>query len=143
MSLVFPGIVPEKLSSIGAFLVHFSTLGAGGAGIPFVRKGAPQSAAQLADRIILQIAGNDLNDPHCDPPPIQHARDILSLARKLISEKGVLYVAICQPCYRVLPRGKILALPSRHPLRPQYNSLVNQVNAELKRLIDFFPKCVY
>ena len=77
------------------------------------------------------------------PPPIQHARDILSLARKLISEKGVLYVAICQLCYRVLPRGKILALPSRHPLRPQYNSLVNQVNAELKRLIDFFPKCVY
>ena len=39
-------------------LVHFSTLGAGGAGISFVRDGAPQSAAQLADRIILQIGGN-------------------------------------------------------------------------------------
>ena len=72
--------------------MHFSTLGAGGAGISFVRNGAPQSAAQLAHRIILQIGGNDLNDSHCDP--IQHARDILSLARKFISEKGVLYVAI-------------------------------------------------
>ena len=122
-------------------LVHFSTLGAGGAGIPFVHNGAPPSVAQLADMIILQIRGNDLNDSHCDP--IQHARNILSLARKFISEKGVLYVAICQLCYRVLPRGKRLALPSRHPLRPHYNSLVDQVNVELKRLIDFFPKCVY
>ena len=122
-------------------LVHFSTLGAGGAGISFVRDGAPQSAAQLADRIILQIDGNDLNASLCDP--IQHARDILSLARTFISDKGVLYVAICQLCYRVLPRGKKIGLPSRHPLRPNYNSLVDQVNAELKRLIEFFPKIVY
>ena len=52
-------------------------------------------------------------------------------------------MAICQLCYRVLPRGKKFGLPSRHPLRPNYNSLVDQVNAELKRLIELFPKIVY
>ena len=36
-----------------------------------------------------------------------------------------------------------LGLPSRHPLRAHYNALVDQVNAELKRFIAFFPKCVY
>ena len=54
-----------------------------------------------------------------------------------------MYVAICQLCYRVLPRGKRLGLPSRYPLRPHYNCLVDQVNAELKRLIEFFPKIIY
>ena len=47
--------------------VNFSTLGAVGAGIPFVRDRAPQSAAVLADFFILQNGGNDLNHPPCDP----------------------------------------------------------------------------
>ena len=122
-------------------LVNFSTLGAGGAGISFVREGAPQSAAVRADFLILQIGGNDLNHLQCDP--VQHARQILSLARNFIAHKNVKHVAICQLCYRVMPSGQKLGLPSRHPLRAHYNALVDQVNAELKRLIAFFPKCVY
>jgi len=84
------------------YLVDFSTLGAGGAGNPFVLNGVPQSV--LADFLILQIGGIDLNHPQCDP--VQHARQIFSLPRNFIAQKNVKHVAICQLCYRVMPRGQ-------------------------------------
>ena len=69
-----------------------------------VRDGAPQSAAVRADFLILQIGGNDLNHTQCDP--VQHARQIISLARNFIAHKNVKHVAIRQLCYRVMPRGR-------------------------------------
>ena len=65
-----------------------------------------------------------------------------SIARQLILHDGVTKVAICQLCHRYPPsyqRSRSRAA-LRHPLRCGYNELVDIVNAELRRLISFFPK---
>ena len=69
--------------------------------------------------------------------PVELANEILSLARRLMSEKGVKTVHVCQLLYRQQ------ALSSRFILRAGYNSLVDHVNRKLEFLFLFFPKIIF
>lgn len=82
--------------------------------------------------VLLQIGGNDLNSDGVSP--VQLAREILNVARRLINEKRVRSVCICQLLYRRQSSA------SRFVLRRDYNRLVDEVNRELKFLCSFFPR---
>ena len=75
--------------------------------------------------------------------PLQLAKHLLNIARHFVRLDGFTKVAICQIYYRYPPppsgyRSHTVAA-LKHPLRPGYNVLVDEVNAELRRLISFFP----
>ena len=121
-------------------VISLSVMARGGARLSFARDAALEISRLNATKVILQIGGNDLNNHCCQPE--QLARDILHIARQLILHDGVTNVAICQLCHRYPPsyqRSRSRAA-LRHPLRCGYNELVDTVNAELRRLISFFPK---
>ena len=85
--------------------------------------------------VILQIGGNDLDAINVHP--VEQANEILNLARRLMSEKVVKTVHVCQLLYRRR------AVSSRFILRAGYNSLVDRVNRELEFLCQFFPKIIF
>ena len=69
--------------------------------------------------------------------PVELANEILNLAHRLMSEKGVKTVHVFQLLYRRR------AVSSRFILRAGYNSLVDRVNRELEFLCQFFPKITF
>ena len=111
----------------------------GGALLGLVNDAAPRISEAHATKAILTLGGNDLDRPSCEP--LQLAKDLLNIARHFVRVDGFSKVAICQLCYCYPPSGSrahtVAAL--KHPLRPGYNVLVDAVNAELRRLISFFP----
>ena len=72
--------------------------------------------------VVLQIGGNDLSDPDCDPGRL--ARDIIAFAQFLISGYGVSHVIICQ----LFPRFAVRCYA-------HYNDHVYMVNNEIGRLL--------
>jgi hypothetical protein len=110
-----------------------------GVHLGLVNDAAPRISEAHATKAILTLGGNDLNRPSCEP--LQLAIDLLNIARHFVRVDGFTKVAICQLCYRYPPSGyrahTVAAL--KHSLRPGYTVLVDVVNAELRRLISFFP----
>ena len=109
--------------------ISVSVIGKGGARLSFATDAASRITSPKAD---IHLGSNDLNDCVCEPK--QLAADILNI--RFIRVDGFKKVAICQLCYRYPPSS---ASRVRYPLRPRYNMLVDEVNAELRRLISFFP----
>ena len=90
--------------------------------------------------MILQTGGTDLNNHCCQPE--QLARDILHLARQLILHEGVTKVATCQLSHRYPPadqRSRSRAALC-HPLRRGYNELLDNANAESRRILSLFRR---
>ena len=114
--------------------VSLSVIAKRGARLSFATDAASRITLSNADRAILHLGSNDLTDSGCEPK--QLAADILNIARRFIRVDSFRTVAICQLCYRYQPSS---ASRVRYPLRPRYNMLVDEVNAELRRLISFFP----
>ena len=114
--------------------ISLSVIGKGGARLSFATDAASRITSSKADRAIIHLGSNDLN--YCVCGPKQLAADILNIVRRFIRVDGFKKVAICQLCYRYPPFS---ASRVRYPLRPRYNMLVDEVNAELRRLISFFP----
>ena len=110
-----------------------------GALLGLVNNAASRISEAHATKAILTLGRNDLNRPSCEP--LQLAKDLLNIARHFVRVDGFTKFAICQHCYRYPPSGSrthtVAAL--KHPLRPGYNVLVDEVNAELRRLTSFFP----
>ena len=100
---------------------------------------AARISSSNADRAILHLGSNDLNN--CVFEPKQLASDILNIARRFIRVDGFTKVAICQLCYRYPSSASRAhtAASVKYPLRPRYNMLVDEVKAELRRFISFFP----
>ena len=125
-----------------------SVVGKGGPHLGWVNDAAPRISQSNATKAVLTIGGNHLNNADCKP--YQLAKELMNVARSLINVDGFQKVAICQLQYRYPPSGSRSRSRSRshshsaaarnYPLRPNYNSLVDQVNIELRRLTDFFPK---
>ena len=114
--------------------ISLSVIAKRGARLSFATDAASRITLSNADRAILHLGSNDLTDSGCEPK--QLAADILNIARRFIRVDSFRKVAICQLCYRYPPSS---ASRVRYPLRPRYNMLVDEVNAELRRLISFFP----
>ena len=92
-----------------------------------------------ASKAILQLGGNDLTRLNCRP--VQLAKDIINSARQLVQVEGFSHVTICQLCYRYpSSTSACRSMLVRRPLRPMYNVLVDEVNAELRRLLSFFSR---
>ena len=119
--------------------ISLSVIGKGGARLNFATDAAARISSSNADRAIIHLGSNDLNNCVCEPK--QLAADILNIARRFIRVDGFTKVAICQLCYRYLSSASRAhtAAAVKYPLRPRYNMLVDEVNAELRRLISFFP----
>ena len=114
--------------------VTLSVIANRGARLSFATDAASRIPLSNADGAILHLGSNDLNDSGCERK--QLAADILNTARFFIRMDSYRNVAICQLCYRYPPTS---ASRVRYHLRPRYNMLVDEVNAELRRLISFFP----
>ena len=114
--------------------VSLSVIAKRGARISFATDPASRIILSNADRAIIPLGSNDLNDCVCEPK--QLAADILNIARRFIRVDSFRKVAICQLCYCYPPSS---ASRVSYPLRPRYNMLVDEVSAELRHLILFFP----
>ena len=121
-------------------LISLSVVGKGGAHLGWVNDAASRISQSNATKAVITLGGNDLNNAICKPD--QLAKELLNVARSLINVDGFQKVAICQLQYRYPPSSSRLrsAAARKYPLRPNYNSFVDQVNIELRRLTDFFPK---
>ena len=118
--------------------ISLSIVGKGGAHIGFIQDAYQRISMSHASKAILQLGGNDLTRLDCRPG--QLAKDIINSARQLVQVEGFSHVAICQLCYRYPPSTSACrSTVVRQPLRPSYNVLVDEVNAELRRLVGFFP----
>ena len=115
--------------------VSLSVVGKSGVLLSFVYDSVSHISRLGCTKAIIQIGGNDLNSINCQPE--QLAREILNVARQFVNSEGFDKVALCQLFHRFPPA---CSRKSRYPLRPGYNKLVDIVNAELWRLVAFFPK---
>ena len=122
--------------------MSLSVVAKGGAHLGFIDDANQQISCLHASKAILQLGGDDLTWLNCRP--VQLAKDIINSARQLVQVEGFSHVAICQLCYRYpSSTSACRPMPVRRPLRPMYNVLVDEVNAELRRLISFFPELYF
>ena len=117
-------------------------IGKEGACLSFATDAASRISSSNADRAMIHLGSNDFNTCVCEP--IQLAEDILNIARRFISVDGSTKVQVAilsTTCYRYSCSSSRAptAAAVKYPLRSRYNMLVDEVNAELRRLISFFP----
>ena len=117
--------------------IYLSVIAKRGARLSFATDAASRITLLNADRAILHLGSNDLNDSGCDPK--QLAADILNIARRFIRVDSFRKVAICQLCYRYPPSS---ASRVRYPVRPRYNMLVAEVKAELRLWFRFSQQSI-
>ena len=83
-----------KTSDLNHQLACSAPRGHSSACLSFVRRNVVPELR--AEKLILQIGGNDLNSTTCEP--VQLARNILQIARDVVNQNSVLQVVTCQLC---------------------------------------------